>query len=280
MRAHPFRQVDVFTSEPYRGNPVAVVLAGGEELSTEDMLRIARWTNLSETTFVLEPTDPGADYRVRIFTPVLELPFAGHPTLGTCRAWLENGGSPRSAGVVVQECRAGLVSVRDDGERLAFAAPPIARYEPAGEDTVAQIAGALGVARDEIVAAPWVDNGPGWVAALLRDADAALALRPGYAELDIGVAGPYPGGAECAFEVRAWFPKDGALVEDPVTGSLNASLAQWLLESGRATAPYVAAQGTAMGRAGRVHIDRDGDGTIWVGGDTVTCVEGTIALQV
>jgi PhzF family phenazine biosynthesis protein len=280
MGAHPFRQVDVFTTEPYRGNPVAVVLAGGDELSTEEMLRIARWTNLSETTFVLEPTDPGADYRVRIFTPVLELPFAGHPTLGTCRAWLEHGGTPRSNGVVVQECGAGLVRVRDDGERLAFAAPPIARYEPAEEDTVAQIAGALGIARDEIVAAQWVDNGPGWVAALLRDADAVLALHPGHTELDIGVAGPHPDRAECAFEVRAWFPKDGTLVEDPVTGSLNASLAQWLLDSGRASVPYVAAQGTAMGRAGRVHIDRDADGTIWVGGGTVTCVEGTITLQV
>jgi PhzF family phenazine biosynthesis protein len=278
MRRHPFRQFDVFTAEPYQGNPVAVVLGVGDELSSEDMQRIARWTNLSETTFVLEPTAPEADYRVRIFTPVLELPFAGHPTLGTCRAWLEHGGTPRSAGVVVQECDAGLVSVRDDGEQLAFAAPPIARYEPAGEDTVAQIAGALGIGRAEIVAAQWVDNGPGWVAALLRDADAVLAIRPGYMELDIGVAGPYPDGAECAFEVRAWFPKEGALVEDPVTGSLNASLAHWLLESGRATAPYVAAQGTALGRAGRVHIDRDADGTIWVGGGTVTCVDGTISI--
>ena len=278
MRPHPFRQVDVFTAEPYQGNPVAVVLAGGDGLSTEEMLRIARWTNLSETTFVLEPTTPDADYRVRIFTPVLELPFAGHPTLGTCRAWLEHGGRPRSAGLIVQECGAGLVKVRDDGERLAFAAPPIVRYEPADEGTVAQIAGALGIGRDEIVAAHWVDNGPGWVAALLRDAEAVLAVRPGYAELDIGVAGPYADGAECAFEVRAWFPKEGALAEDPVTGSLNASLAHWLLDSGRATAPYVAAQGTALGRAGRVHIDRDADGTIWVGGGTVTCVDGTISL--
>jgi PhzF family phenazine biosynthesis protein len=278
MRPQPFRQVDVFTAEPYQGNPVAVVLAGGDDLSTEDMQRIARWTNLSETTFVLEPTTPDADYRVRIFTPVLELPFAGHPTLGTCRAWLEHGGRPRSAGLIVQECEAGLVSVRDDGERLAFAAPPLVRYEPADEGTVAQIAGALGIGRDEIVAAQWVDNGPGWVAALLRDADAVLAVRPGYTELDVGVAGPYPDGAECAFEVRAWFPKDGALVEDPVTGSLNASLAHWLLDSGRATAPYVAAQGTALGRAGRVHIDRGADGTIWVGGGTVTCVDGMISL--
>jgi PhzF family phenazine biosynthesis protein len=278
MRPQPFRQVDVFTAEPYQGNPVAVVLAGGDDLSTEDMQRVARWTNLSETTFVLEPTTRDADYRVRIFTPVLELPFAGHPTLGTCRAWLEHGGRPRSASLVVQECEAGLVSVRDDGERLAFAAPPLARYEPADEGTVAQIAGALGIGGDEIVAAQWVDNGPGWVAALLRDADAVLAVRPGYTELDVGIAGPYPDGAECAFEVRAWFPKDGALVEDPVTGSLNASLAHWLLDSGRATAPYVAAQGTALGRAGRVHIDRGADGTIWVGGGTVTCVDGMISI--
>ncbi|HTN25182.1 MAG TPA: PhzF family phenazine biosynthesis protein [Solirubrobacteraceae bacterium] len=272
----PFAQVDVFTTTPLRGNPVAVVL-DGFGLSTEEMQRFANWTNLSETTFVLEPTLVNADYLVRIFTPVLELPFAGHPTLGTCHAWLAATGREQQQ-TVVQQCAAGLVPIRRTDAGLAFAAPELVRSGPVQPELVDRIAAVLGIERAEIVDAQWADNGPGWVAVLLADAEAVLALRPSFAELDIGVAGPHPPGAAEAFEVRAFFPKDGVMVEDPVTGSLNASLAQWLLETGRATAPYVARQGTALGRAGRVHITRDPDGTIWVGGGTVTCVSGQVAL--
>ncbi len=273
----PFAEVDVFTTTPYAGNPVAVVL-DGDGLRTEQMQRFANWTNLSETTFVLAPSEPGADYQVRIFTPVAELPFAGHPTLGTCHAWLEAGGSP-SGDVVVQQCAAGLVGVRRGQDGLAFAAPPLLRSGAVEEALVSQIAGVIGVARDDIVDAQWADNGPGWVAVLLADADAVLAVKPAFTDLDLGLAGPYPEGSECAFEVRAFFPKDGSLVEDPVTGSLNASLAEWLLRTGRTSAPYVASQGTALGRRGRVHVSVDDDGTIWVGGGTVTCVRGEVDLQ-
>jgi PhzF family phenazine biosynthesis protein len=269
-------EVDVFTTTPYAGNPVAVVLDGAG-LATDEMQRFASWTNLSETTFVLAPSEPGADYQVRIFTPVAELPFAGHPTLGTCHAWLEAGGSP-SGDVVVQQCAAGLVAVRRGQDGLAFAAPPLLRSGPVEEALVSQIAGVIGVARDAIVDAQWADNGPGWVAVLLADADAVLAVKPAFTDLDLGLVGPYPEGSECAFEVRAFFPKQGSLVEDPVTGSLNASLAEWLLRTGRASAPYVASQGTALGRRGRVHVSVDDDGTIWVGGGTVTCVRGEVDL--
>jgi PhzF family phenazine biosynthesis protein len=272
----PFAQVDVFTKAPYAGNPVAVVL-DGEGLDDDAMRRFARWTNLSETTFVLPPTRAEADYRVRIFTPVLELPFAGHPTLGTCHAWLEAGGTPAGDGIV-QECAAGLIDVRRTDDGLAFAAPPFVRSGPADEELVQRIAGILGIARDEIVAAEWVDNGPGWVAVLLASGDDVLAVTPAFSELDLGLVGPLPAGSGEAFELRAFFPKDGVAVEDPVTGSLNASVAQWLLGSGRATAPYVARQGTALGRAGRVHIATDETGAVWVGGGTVTCVAGTVEL--
>jgi PhzF family phenazine biosynthesis protein len=274
-----FAQVDVFTTAPYRGNPVAVVL-DGSGLSKEQMQRFAHWTNLSETTFVLPPTAADADYRVRIFTPVAELPFAGHPTLGTCHAWLGAGGEPRDGGgdAIVQECGAGLVPIRRTPDGLAFAAPPLIRSGAVEEPLVAEIAAALGVERAEIVDAAWADNGPGWVALMLESAEAVLALQPRFIDLDVGVVGPSPAEADEAFEVRAFFPKDGVLLEDPVTGSLNASLAQWLLASGRAEAPYVARQGTALGRAGRVHVSRDGDGVIWVAGGTVTCVAGEVEL--
>jgi len=275
--SRPFRQVDVFTATPYAGNPVAVVLEA-DGLGEDEMQRLASWTNLSETTFVLPPTADGADYRVRIFTPVVELPFAGHPTLGTCHAWLEAGGSASSSDAVVQECEAGLIAIRRTPEGLAFAAPPQVRSGPADEETVARIAASLEIDRAEIVAAEWVDNGPGWVAALLRSAEAVLALRPGFVDLSLGLVGPHPAPAPEAFEVRAFFPAGGAMVEDPVTGSLNASLAQWLLATGRADAPYVASQGTALGRSGRVHISREEDGTIWVAGGTVTCVVGEIEV--
>ena len=271
-----FTQVDVFTTTPYGGNPVAVVL-DGDGLTSEQMQRFARWTNLSETTFVLPPTD-GADYRVRIFTPVLELPFAGHPTLGTCHAWLAAGGTPARPDVVVQECGAGHIPLRRTDDGLAFAAPPMVRSGPVDEPLVERIASLLGIARDEILAAEWVDNGPGWVAVLLAGVEQVLALRPRRLDLDLGVVALYPRGAPHAIEVRGFFPKDGLAVEDPVTGSLNASLAQWLLGAGRLTAPYVASQGTALGRAGRVHVSRDADGTIWVAGGTVTCIAGRVEL--
>jgi PhzF family phenazine biosynthesis protein len=209
---------------------------------------------------------------------VAELPFAGHPTLGTCHAWLVAGGAPASDELIVQECAAGLVRVRRTPAGLAFAAPPLIRSGPVEEQLIAQIATVLGIGRDAIVDAQWVDNGPGWVAVLLEDADAVQAVKPGYTELDVGVVAPHRPGAETAFEVRAFFPKDGAMVEDPVTGSLNASLAGWLLRTGRATAPYVAGQGAALGRTGRVHISLDDDGTIWVGGGTVTCIASTVEL--
>jgi PhzF family phenazine biosynthesis protein len=275
--ARPFSQVDVFTSTPYLGNPVAVVL-DGDGLPLEAMRQFANWTNLSETTFVLPPTEPGADYRVRIFTPAAELPFAGHPTLGTCHAWLTAGGTPRQPDVIVQECGAGLVTLRRTPDGLAFAAPPVLRDGPVDAGLLAHIADVLRVDRSAIVDASWADNGPGWVAVLLASADAVLAVRPGLADLDLGVVGPYPPGSPAAFEVRAFFPKDGATAEDPVTGSLNASVAAWLLRTGRATAPYVASQGTALGRRGRVHVSRDPDGTIWVAGGTVTCVSGQVEL--
>jgi PhzF family phenazine biosynthesis protein len=273
----PFRQVDVFTTEPYRGNPLAVVL-DADGLSTSDMQQFASWTNLSETTFVLPPSQPQADYRVRIFTPTRELPFAGHPTLGTCHAWLEAGGASATPGVCVQECGVGLVQVRTVDAGLAFAAPPLLRDGPVDEPLAQRIAADLGLSRADIVDLAWADNGPGWVAVLLPSAEAVLALRPGAVDLDIGVAGPYPPGFPEAFEVRAFTPAVGSSVEDPVTGSLNASLAMWLLDSGRATAPYVASQGTALGRKGRVHISRDEDGQIWVGGAVRTCVSGKAEL--
>ena len=280
MSVRAFQQVDVFTDEAYLGNPVAVVL-DADGLDPSAMQRFAAWTNLSETTFVTPPTDPGADYRVRIFTPDVELPFAGHPTLGTCHAWLSTGARPMDPGTVVQECGAGLVRVRRQAGRLAFAAPPLLRGGPVDDATLATVTSALGVQPDDVVDAQWADNGPGWVAVLLADAGAVLGLAPDLgdaARLLVGVAGPHPAGSPFAYEVRTFFQAGGATREDPVTGSFNASLAQWLLAGGRATAPYVACQGTSLGRAGRVHVDVDGEGAVWVGGATTTCVSGTVDL--
>jgi PhzF family phenazine biosynthesis protein len=271
-----FCQVDVFADVAYLGNPVAVVL-DGEGLSTEQMQRFAAWTNLSETTFVTPPTVAAADYALRIFTPSTELPFAGHPTLGTCHAWLSATGTDKDR--VIQECKAGTIPVRRSGDVLSFAAPPLVRSGSVDEPLLAELAAILHIARSEIVDAQWVDNGPGWVAVLLDDADAVLALRPGnVGSLYIGAVGPYPPGSPTAFEVRAFFPKGDDTAEDPVTGSLNASVGEWLLRSGRALAPYVASQGTGLGRQGRVHLSTDDDGTIWVGGRTITCVSGTVSL--
>lgn len=276
-RSRAFRQVDVFTDRAGYGNPVAVVL-DGEGLDDAQMQRFAAWTNLSETTFVLPPTDSAADYRLRIFTPARELPFAGHPTLGSCSAWLAAGGQPH-AGQVVQQCAAGLVRIRRDGDRLAFAAPPLLRTGPADGSTIDAIARALRIEPGAIRAHQWVDNGPGWVAVMLASAQEVLDLRPDFiamAGLHLGVVGPHPAGQETAFEVRAFVPELG-VPEDPVTGSLNAGLAQWLTGSDLAPSRYIAAQGTALGRAGRVFVQRDGD-TCWIGGDTVDCIEGRVIL--
>jgi PhzF family phenazine biosynthesis protein len=291
MPQRPFKQVDVFTTTPYRGNPLAVVL-DGSGLSTEAMQHFTNWTNLSECTFLLPPTDEGrangADYRVRIFCPGRELPFAGHPTLGSCHAWLEAGGTPRGEHVV-QECGVGLVKLRRDEQRLAFAAPPLLKSGPLDEADVALIARGLGVAREDITAHAWCDNGPNWRGVMLRSAEQVLALRPEaavLAGLDIGVVGPRgkvgvvgpQSATDTQFEVRAFFPGNNGMAEDPVTGSLNAALAQWLIGAGLAPERYVAAQGTALAREGRVHIERDADGTVWVGGASVTCVEGRVRL--
>jgi len=272
-----FRQVDVFSSDPFRGNPVAVVLDGAG-LTTKQMQAFARWMNLSESTFVFRPDDAGADYQVRIFTPSTELPFAGHPTLGTCHAWLESGHAPQRPGRVVQQCGAGLVEVRQDSGVLGFAAPPLLRSGLVDEPIIRQAAAQLGIDRWDILDAQWADNGPGWIAILLENAQAVLNVKSVTGDLDLGVIGPYPAGSECDFEVRAFFPVDGQPVEDPVTGSLNASLAQWLLGSGRATAPYVVSQGTALGRRGRVRVDTDEEGTIWVSGATMTRITGQVDL--
>jgi PhzF family phenazine biosynthesis protein len=288
MQQRPFKQVDVFTTEPYRGNPLAVVL-DGTGLSTEQMQAFTNWTNLSEATFLLPPQHAEADYRVRIFCPGRELLFAGHPTLGSCHAWLEAGGQPKGE-YVVQECGVGLVKIRRDGQRLAFAAPPLRKQGPLPEADVALIARGLGIPRGDIVDHAWCDNGPNWRGVMLRSAEQVLALRPDasvLAGLDVGVVGPRgkvgvvgsrAAGDDCAFEVRAFFPGNNGMTEDPVTGSLNAALAQWLIGSGAAPASYVAAQGTALGRAGRVHVQRDSDGTIWIGGASVSCVDGTVRL--
>ena len=277
MKTRPFRQVDVFTETPYLGNPVAVV-HDADGLSDERMARFARWTNLSETTFLFAPTAPDADYRVRIFTPTTELPFAGHPTLGTCHAWLEAGGRPRAADVIVQECPAGLIPLRRTDAGLAFRSPALTRSGPVDEAIVTEIARELRIERSEILEAQNADNGPPWIALLLRDAAAVLALTPGYSERDLGVVGFYPQGSPLAIEVRAFFPKDGVTTEDPVTGSLNAALAEWLVRSGRLTAPYVASQGGVLGREGRVHISQDSDGSLWVGGSSITCVVGAVEI--
>jgi len=279
-----FVEIDVFGAAPYRGNPLAVVL-DGEGLSTPAMQDFAQWTNFSETTFLLPPTSPQADYRARIFTQAHELPFAGHPTLGSCHAWLTAGGKPRNSGRIVQECGAGNVAIRHRDGRLAFAAPPLRRGGPVAEDLLVKLAKVLGIARSEIIDSQWVDNGPGWVGVMLRDAAAVLALQPDFGRwenrehLDLGVIGAYPEGSECAFEVRALFSGKGtSMIEDPVTGSLNASFAQWLLSTGRAKAPFRTSQGTCLGRRGRPEIDLDEDGTLWVGGSTFTCVQGEVEL--
>ncbi len=275
-----FQQVDVFSPRPLGGNPVAVVL-DAEGLTTDQMERFTRWSNLSEATFLVPPTDAAADYSVRIFTAAGELPFAGHPTLGTCHAWLRAGGVPRDPDRIVQQCLAGLIPIRRIDGVLAFGAPPPVRSGPVARGELSRIARILGIEEAAVIESQRVDNGPGWVAVMLESAEAVLALRPSAdgERFDIGIVGMYPHGAECAYEVRAIFSGDhGAIVEDPVTGSLNASLAQWLVGSGRISAPYTVSQGTALGRTGRPRISADEDGSIWVGGETHTAIEGTVEI--
>lgn len=283
MSALPFRQVDVFGADPLGGNPLAVV-HDAQGLTPARMAEFARWTNLSETTFLLPPSPAaaasGADYRVRIFTPGGELPFAGHPTIGSCHAWLEAGGRPAEPGVVVQECGIGLVRVRRAQDRLAFAAPDLLRSGPVAPDDVRRVASALGLAPGDVLEAAWCDNGPGWIGIRVASAEVVLGLRPDMAALaddQVGVIGAYPPGAAADVEVRAFCPGHGP-AEDPVTGSLNAALAQWLVPAGTLPHSYVASQGTVLVRRGRVHIDRDADGTTWVGGAAATLILGTIDL--
>jgi PhzF family phenazine biosynthesis protein len=303
MKTRPFKQVDVFTAKPYAGNPLAVVL-DGTGLDDAEMQDYAKWTNLSETTFLLPPTEPSADYRVRIFTPGGELPFAGHPTLGSCHAWLEAGGRPKASGRIVQQCAQGLVPIRHEGERLVFAAPPSRRSAPS-PSLLAKVAGALGLRAQQIVAAQLLDNGPVWLGLLLADADTVLALKPDHRLLKelgqkVGVAGiparneesdtplisrsnrearafARADAEDIGLEVRAFAAPVG-IEEDPVTGSLNASLAQWLIPEGHLPERYLAAQGQCLGRAGRVHVTHDAEGQVWVGGDSVTCIDGKLTL--
>jgi len=273
-----FAQVDVFTAEALMGNPVAVVL-DSEGLDTEQMLAFTEWTNLSEATFISPPTNSEADYHVLIFTPGRELPFAGHPTLGSCHAWLAAGGAPQG-NVIVQECGAGLVSIRRDGDRLAFAAPALVRNGPLSDDELLATLRFLGITHDDLVDHAWCDNGPGWRGVLLKSAEAVLALKPdphALNAMDVGVVGLHPEGSEIAVEIRTFFAGNQGLAEDPVTGSFNASAAQWLIGAGVLPDSYVAAQGTALGRRGRIYVDRVGD-DIWVGGNSVTVLEGLALL--
>ena len=278
MKQRAFAQVDVFTAVPYLGNPLAVVL-DGTGLSTAHMQAFTDWTNLSEATFVLPPTHPQADYAVRIFCPGRELPFAGHPTLGTCHAWLEAGGVPKGRDVV-QECGVGLVNIQRQGTRLAFAAPPLRRGGPLDEADVQLIAQGLGVSRAEILHHAWCNNGPQWRGVMLGSAEQVLALKANpelLKGLDIGVVAPLASG-EAQFEVRAFFPGNNGLAEDPVTGSLNAAIGQWLIGAGLAPNSYVASQGTCLARAGRVYVHRDAQNQVWVGGESVTCIQGSVTL--
>ncbi len=274
-----FSQVDVFTAVPFKGNPLAVV-ADADALSDDEMQCIANWTNLSETTFLCRPTEADTDYRVRIFTPVRELPFAGHPTLGSCAVWLGLGNTPKRAHVV-QQCGVGRVRIKRDGERLAFAAPPQQKSGPVDTELLARIAKSLGVTPQAIKASQWIDNGPGWVGVMLGSRAEVLAIKRDHALLPgqpVGVVAPCDSardGIDTQFEVRAFV--GWGQIEDPVTGSLNASLAQWLIGAGLAPPRYVASQGTVLGRSGRIHVAREGD-DIWIGGDVAKVVEGMIRV--
>lgn len=278
-KTRAFAQVDVFSAAPFMGNPVAVVL-DGEGLPDEEMQRVATWTNLSETTFVLPPTHPDADYRLRIFTPGGELPFAGHPTLGSAHAWLEHGGKPKDEGIIQQETLSGLVRVNLSEAGLAFAAPPVKRDGPMEEAYVDDIARAFKVDREQILTHQWVDNGPGWGVVQLPSAEDVLALEPDLSLIPdamIGAIGMYPEGSKHAYEMRTFAPRLG-ISEDPVCGSMNASVGQWVVQAGMAPSSFIVSQGQRVGRAGEIQIRADDHGTVWVGGNTTTCIHGEIAL--
>ncbi len=275
-RSRPFAQVDVFSAVAYRGNPLAVIL-DGQGISDADMQQMARWTHLSETTFVLPATTEEADYRLRIFTPGGEVPFAGHPTLGSAHAWLESGGSPRDPELVVQQCTAGLIPIRREGGVLSFAAPPTTRTGPLEPDFLSRIVAAFGIDSSQVVAHQWVDNGPGWAVLRLATAQQVLALEPDLSAIPdamVGAIGAYPQGSETAFEMRTFAPGVG-VAEDPVCGSMNASVGQWLVRTGEVAGPFRVSQGTRLGRTGRISITPDDDGTVWVGGNTTTLFRGT-----
>jgi PhzF family phenazine biosynthesis protein len=278
MTRFDFHQVDVFTAEPLRGNPLAVVV-GADTLTDIQMAAFANWTNLSETTFLLRPTNDVADYRVRIFTPHWELPFAGHPTLGTCQVWLASGGIPKGD-EILQECEIGLVRIRRSPGRLFFAAPKLIRNGDIEPDILARVLKGLRLTSDAAIGASWVDNGPGWLAVLVRSKDAVMSIKPDYtvlAGLRVGVVGAWDrrkDGSDAQFEVRAF---TGGGYEDPVTGSLNAGLAQWLIGAGIAPSSYVASQGSALGRMGRVHVEKV-EADIWIGGSIASCITGTLTL--
>src|SRR5579859_3420511 len=278
-RQRQFAQIDVFSATPYLGNPVAVIL-DAEDLEDADMQRIARWTNLSETTFVLPPTTREGDYRLRIFTPGGELPFAGHPTLGSAHAWLERGGMPKVTERLVQECDAGLVKVQRRAGLLSFAAPPTRRSGDIEEEYLRQIVGAFGIDHDQVLAHQWVDNGPGWAVVRLATAHEVLELEPDLSRIPaarVGAIGAYPDGSEHAFELRTFAPGVG-VPEDPVCGSMNASVGQWLTATGAAPSSYRVSQGARVGRAGTVEITAEADGTVWVGGASISLIHGTITL--
>lgn len=278
-RTRSFAQVDVFSSQPYRGNPVAVIL-DADGVTDEQMQQVARWTNLSETTFLLPPTTDEADYRVRIFTPGGELPFAGHPTLGSAHAWLENGGSLANPDMVVQECAAGLIPVRLGDGILSFAAPPTTRSGDLDSDDLAQIVQAFGIAPDQVLSHQWVDNGPGWAVIRLATAQEVLDLNPDLSLIPdamVGAIGAHPDGSEYAFEMRTFAPALG-VPEDPVCGSMNASVGQWLTRTGDVDGGYRVSQGSKLGRAGDITITSDQDGTVWVGGATTTLFHGTALI--
>jgi len=275
-RQRPFAQVDVFSPAAYLGNPVAVIF-DAEDLEDADMLRIARWTNLSETTFILPPTTREADYRLRIFTLGGELSFAGHPTLGSAHAWLERGGTPKLPEGLVQECDAGLIEVRRRAELLSFAAPPTRRSGDIEAEYLGDIVGAFGISRDQVVAHQWVDNGPGWAVVRLATAQEVLALEPDLSRIPdamVGAIGAYPDGSDHAFEMRTFAPGAG-VPEDPVCGSMNAAVGQWLTRIGAVSGSYRVSQGRRLGRAGDITITPDPDGTLWVGGSTNTLFRGT-----
>lgn len=276
IKTYRFHQLDVFTDTPLLGNALAVV-HNADGLDDSAMQAFARWTNLSETTFLVKPQNPAADYRVRIFTPGGELPFAGHPTLGSCHAWLTAGGKPKSS-FIVQECEVGLVRIRKNATQLAFTAPPRRRTGNLDQETLASVVSCLGIDKKLVLHHQWVDNGPGWCAVMLDSAYAVLSLKPDFGKMKVpmGVIGPQPKGSDTDFEVRAFVPSLG-IPEDPVTGSLNAGIAQWLMETGLAGNKFVVSQGTILHRKGRVYLDRDGN-DVWVGGDSVICVDGTVSF--